>query len=255
MSTETEESTETTTEKTPSQADLFSRALEENSRKADARQAELLSELRSERRAAEVKPPSATNPERVYTADEVQAMVDAGKLTQAAAIDYLTEVKSQKAARASEERLKTHLQEAVAHNAYNAKINAYADAIPALRDQASEEFKAVKKIYDELIAEGEEPNAKTELRAVQIEYGRDPSKHRKTEVVERTSERRTQESAGSRGSKSSATGVSSSGVPKWLPANVAAHYEKQIEKGRYKGAKDPNFIAEMKIAEKKYKAG
>jgi hypothetical protein len=251
--TETEESTETTTEKTPSQADLFSRALEESSRKADARQAELLAEVRAERKAAEAKTVSASNPERIYTADEVQAMVDAQKISQAAAIDYLTEVKSQKAAKASEERLQAQLKEAVAHNAYNVKINAYADAIPELRDQSSEAFKTVKKIYDDLLAEGEEATPKTELRAIQIEYGRDPAKHRKTEVVERTSERRTQESAGSRGSKSSATGVSSSGVPKWLPPGIAAHYEKQIEKGRYKGAKDPNFIAEMKIAEKKYK--
>lgn len=254
MSTETEvESTETTpaADKTAEQLALFTKATEESSRKADARQAELLAELRAQNQkiaeAAQVK----IQPEKIYTEDELQELVDANRLKPAVMARYLARVEAQAAAKAVRAEIEAELKGVVSNKTINDKIEKYADAIPALRDQSSDEFKEFAAAYKELVAEGKPETVATELDALRAIYGRDPSKHSKSEVREKTSERRTQETTGSRGSKAASDGKTSSGIPKFLPPTVAAHYERMIEKGVYKSTKDPAFVAEMKIYERK----
>ncbi len=256
MSTETEtESVETTVDKTAAQGELFAKALEESSRKADERQAALVEELRAQNKAIQAATAVKPSADKVFNDDELQALYDEKRITLTQMNSYIAKREAQAAAAATKEEIAAQLQDAVGANAINAKIAKYADAIPALNDRNSDDFKEFASVYNELVSEGKPKSVATELDALRAIYGRDPSKHAKNTVTEKTSERRTQETTGSRSSKStSGNGKSSKGVPTWLPDNIRAHYEVQLEKGRYKGPNDPNFIAEMKIAERKYKS-
>jgi len=89
----------------------------------------------------------ATPAEREYTAEEVQAAIDAGKVTVAQAAEYFAEVKAK--------RLQTQaVQQAAAAAPYQravTEVNEYMAHLPWTKDQTSPEFQQVKAKYQSLV--------------------------------------------------------------------------------------------------------
>lgn len=235
---------------TPGQQDLFSEQQAERDRKADERQAQLIEELRR-LRTAQATPKEEPKPERIYSPEELEKLVEAGQLTQAQMVDYLTRVRTDAAVKEAEKRI-TEEQRAAQRNAIVAeKVRTYRAAIPELSDKSSAEFKEAAEAYEELVKEGEPENLATELAALRAVFGRDPHKRRgKPEVRETTGERQSSvEAAGSTSGRRSERreAPSSGGLPGWVPAANREFYEKGFKNGLYKGPKDPNLLKELEI--------
>ena len=259
---ETAPATEKPEGDSPNQLDLFAQhATEavEAQKKTDARMQELLAELREQRRKPAAEPAEKPTPERVYTAPELQKLIDDGKITLAEAADYLAEVKSQKALEQAKKEMREQIVASQGATLVSQKIDGYLAAIPELADKTSDAFKDAQAAFSELVQEGEDAkDLRTQLRALQIVFGRDPKSKRaeRSEPRETTAERqRSVEATGSssgRNGKERSAAPRASGLPGWLKPEHAALYEQRIQKGVYKGAKDPTLVKELELMKKRY---
>lgn len=257
MAESTETGTGTKTEKDAAgQLDLFAQQQAARDAKSDARQEELIQELRASRNSKPA-PAQAPTPDRVFSATELQKMVDDGQINQAQATEYQTEIRVKQAVEESEKRMENRQKSEQGSRVVADKLDEFRAAIPELADKSSEQFKEAASAMQALLKEGKPDNAATELDALRMVFGFDPAKGRRpaaSEIRETTSDRqRTVDSAGSTSGRRSERSASSgtNGLPSWLPPENAAFYTDMIKRGLYKGPKDPDVLKEFEIIKAK----
>lgn len=194
--------------------------------------------------AAEPAPKKDTQP--VYTAAQLQGFVDDGKITQAQATEYLLQQQQRQLDEKLQQQREADQKATTEQLRLDARIKQYAAALPDLSQTGSESWKRFEAAYQDLRSDGEPDSLKTQLRALQIEFGRDPSKL--LEVTETTKQRQvSSERSGSGGSQSKTPKDDGKGPPAWLRSDpLWDHYNDGVRKGRYNGWDDPQIRGELK---------
>lgn len=230
------------------QLELFAKHTEN----LDKRMTQLVEELKESRqRPAPAEPARPAAPERIYTAAELQRLVDNGDIKPAEMTEYLATVKAQQLLAESEKRQKEERERERTTGAATALIGEYRAAIPELADRTSDTFKRVAKAFERLRKAGAPDSAATELAALQIVCGEEPGKAAERQPRETTADRqRSVEESGTGGGRRSSgrqQSADSSGLPSWLEPHRATFYKNAIERGVYKGPKDPTLVKELEI--------
>src|SRR5262252_3872815 len=184
---------------------------------------------------------------RIFTRAELRAAVDAGKITEEqmdAQLETQMETKLEKKLRAEFEAATVETQAA---SQIDAQMAAYIEAHPDLLDADSDLRAKVQEEFNYFTGVlKQNPKAKsTELAAIRSAVGSLAPKGKRKEP-----EASGEETGGSDGGKSSGGGGGEEGWKKGLPPALKAHYQKQIDKGIYKGPDDKRLLAEVAIARK-----
>ena len=98
---------------------------------------------------AQAQTQTAAQAPRVYSAQDVQAFIDAGRITPAQGADYLAEQRVNQASKDIERRLE---QKQVLQSVQS-EVNSYLTSIPALHNASSEEFSKVSTVAWEIATE------------------------------------------------------------------------------------------------------
>ena len=154
----------------------------ESERLERVRLEERLRALEEYRPAAPVAPA-----EREYTADEVQAGIDAGKVTVAQAAEYFAEIKAKRlqAQAVLEAKAAEPFKKALT------EVNEYMALLPWTQDYNSVQFKQVKAVYNRLITEEGEPNnIKTQRLALREVVGSLETLRQRQQVATQTRQAR-----------------------------------------------------------------
>jgi hypothetical protein len=187
-----------------------------------------------------------------YSTAQLQEAVDAGKITQAAALEIIRLQERQDIEAQLEKKLQAKLEQSNASNRVQSKIDEYADRMPGLRRQGSEEWTKAAEAYRELIQDGHDEGLKTELAALRIAFP-DGGKAKEAPKETTAQRQRSVESAGTSSGRTSSKKESGGKWPSFLEQHRIDYYEQAIQKGRYSGRADPMLKKELDILEKRHK--
>lgn len=233
------------------QLELFLEANRKNGEDLNERFDRLTQELRRQNeQPREAKPET---PQPIYTAAQLQPLIESGDINAAQAAEYLAEAKvaklEEKLRREMDQKLETQSRQA----SVQSKLTVYQDAIPELADRTSDEFKRLNREYQMLVTEDGKPRGEeTLLEACRLTFGRDPAKAKPRET---TAERqRSVERSGSGGGRTADRSPEKGKWPEWVPKDNRDWWERQIQRKVYTGMDDPKLKKELAILQRKVQA-
>ena len=204
------------------------------------RLASKLDELREVIRASRQDPAPAPAPQRepeTWSPEQLQALVDEGKITSAQMINQLRLQDRREIQQELSQRIDKEKATAAAEAQLNARIAPYVQAMPELARADSDRFKQFDTRRKALIAEGYADDLRTQLTALRLEFG-DPSSAK----IEETTTQRTARSAETTTPPSRRTqdGKPRSGKDplSGFDDREREHYEKMVRSGQFKGWED-----------------
>lgn len=197
-----------------------------------ARTNDLLAELIADRKASKSTPAKAEDTEPSYSQEQLQALVDDGKITVGQMVQQLVYQGAKAVAKATREENERALARERTRGSTDQRLAAYRASFPDLANPKSATAKKVAKAIAELAEEdGLDPeSARTELMACRMVLGEGKKPARET-----TGDRvNSVEGTGGRADVSRER-ASGGKFPDWMPDAHVAFYEKQIAAGRYRG--------------------
>lgn len=195
-------------------------------------------------KASQQKP--ATVEPKVYTRTELRALVTEGKITEDQMDAQLEQQLEAKLSKKVETATATTVAQTRIANEVNQGIAAYLEAHPDLSDSDSDVRTRVQAAFNKLVLRGAPEGAATELTAMENALGTLTPKGRKRQLE-------THEETGGSGDDDRG-GSPGDGWAKGLSPAQKKHYQKQIDKGIYKGHADKGLIKEIEIVRARGKA-
>ena len=189
-------------------------------------------------KAGQQKPPAPV--EKTYTRSELRAMVNAGSISEDQ-MDSVLETQAEKRVAAKAEALvEDRITETRSTSKIEAEIERYVEAHPDVNEEGSDTRERVAAQFKKLVARGLPASLSTELTDMEMALGAiDAPKGRK----------KTPESHAEVGSGGRAPAPDDDGMFKGVPPKQKAYYQKQIDRGFYKGAAGQKQLkAELDVA-------
>lgn len=179
----------------------------------------------------------APEPKAKVTAAQVQAAVEAGRITAAEGQELLNNQMRDEMTASVTQAVTSTLTAQQREQTFNRDINRYAAAIPELADNTSPQAGKVLKAFNRLVVDlgydGKDP--RTRLLALENAFG-DVTALERTSTGQREHQEETAGGgSGGDGGGDGETGVNQDGSPKNLTARERAHYKGLIDKGIYAG--------------------
>lgn len=200
--------------------------------------------VRLEARATERKPPE-TSKAKTYTEPELQALVDAGNISESTRSDILRRQDRDSHDQRTDAKIKVAVTASQASQSIQTEIDRYTAGYPEVLEEGSDTRNRVQEEFNYLVRMGRDAEElATQLQAMRSALG--PAER----IGEVTRERRpVHAEAGGSGGGSDAPASSDNPVPKPLRDNpkMKFHYDALIRQGMYTGYDDPVLVREMKF--------
>lgn len=187
------------------------------------------------------QPKEKAQPAKEFTRAELRAKVNAGEITEDQKDDILERQNRSSFLKEAEAIAERKVSTSRAAASVGDQIAAYVGVFPDINKEGSATRAKIQAAFDELVELKDDPAAlSTELKAIKIALGplktgagRRPAPDAHEDV-----------GSGNDGDNKPVT----DGWAKGLSPKLKKHYEKQIDRGIYKGHADPRLVAELKFA-------
>ena len=188
-----------------------------------------------EGRVSAPPPQTPQQPDKIFTAAEIDAAVEAGNITREQGDGYLKNLERQTLKNEIREEVSAEVNAMSRAKDITRQVEECVDALPALKDEGSVARTRVQAKYDVLVHEFGEPETKaTELKALRMTFPDASS------LKDRTQEgREVFSDASGGGGADDWLGGAPGAAPPSLSPRLKAHYSEQIRRKLYKGWDDP----------------